>query len=89
MTEPGAGSDLRGMKCKAVRDGGYWTINGEKHFISQAFISDFCVLFAATGEEKTNKGIKKLISAVCFLCFLISVLVSVAGIVWYVWRDKK
>ena len=63
MTEPGAGSDLRGMKCKAVRDGGYWTINGEKHFISQAFISDFCVLFAATGEEKTNKGIKKLISA--------------------------
>ena len=34
-------------------------------------------------------AIKKLISAVCFLCFLIPVLVSVAGTVWYVWRDKK
>jgi acyl-CoA dehydrogenase len=38
-------------------------INGTKHFISQAEVSDFCLLFAATGEEQTGKGIKKRISA--------------------------
>ena len=63
MTEPGAGSDLRGMKCRAELDGDEWVINGTKHFISQASVSDFCVLFAATGEEETSKGIKKRISA--------------------------
>jgi len=63
MTEPEAGSDLRGMKCKAVRDKDYWLINGVKHFISQAAVSDYCVLFAATGEEETSKGRKKRISA--------------------------
>ena len=63
MTEPGSGSDLRGMKCKAVLDGDEWIINGEKHFISQASVSDYCVLFAATGEEKTDGVPKKRISA--------------------------
>jgi len=63
MTEPEAGSDLRGMKCKAVRDEDNWLINGVKHFISQAAVSDYCVLFAATGEEETDKGMKKRISA--------------------------
>ena len=63
MTEPGAGSDLRGMKCKAELDKDEWIINGEKHFISQASISDYCVLFAATGEDETDKGLKKRISA--------------------------
>ena len=63
MTEPGAGSDLRSMKCSAVLKGKNWIINGEKHFISQASVSDYCVLFASTGEEKTDKGIKKRISA--------------------------
>lgn len=63
MTEPGAGSDLRGMQCRAVRDGDDWVVNGTKHFISQAENSDFCVLFAATGEEQTARGVKKRISA--------------------------
>ena len=63
MTEPGAGSDLRSMRCKAELQDGEWRINGEKHFPSQASVSDYCVLFAATGEEETSKGIKKRISA--------------------------
>ena len=33
MSEPDAGSDMRGMKCSAVRDGDDWVINGTKHFI--------------------------------------------------------
>ena len=51
MTEPGAGSDLRSMQCRAERDGDDYIINGTKHFISHADIADFVILFAATGEE--------------------------------------
>ncbi|MEM8812125.1 MAG: acyl-CoA dehydrogenase [Pseudomonadota bacterium] len=63
MTEPDAGSDVRGMKTKAVRDGDDWLITGTKHFISNAQLADFVVLFVATGEEETSKGTKKRISA--------------------------
>ena len=63
MTEPGAGSDVRGMKTKAERDGDDWLITGTKHFISNARLADFVVLFVATGEEETAKGSKKRISA--------------------------
>ena len=65
MTEPDAGSDLKGMKTRAVKRGDDWVINGTKHFISNAQISDFVILFAATGEEETDKGPRKRIS--CFL----------------------
>ncbi|TPP09712.1 acyl-CoA dehydrogenase family protein [Rhizobium glycinendophyticum] len=65
MTEPGAGSDLRGMSCTARPDGDDWVINGTKHFISHANIADFVIVFVATGEEETPKGVKKLIT--CFL----------------------
>ena len=63
MTEPGAGSDVRGMKCSAVRDGSDFIINGTKHFISHADEADFVILFAASGEEETPRGKKKLITA--------------------------
>lgn len=62
MTEPGAGSDVRGMTCHAERDGDGWVINGTKQFISHADISDFIILFAATGVEETARGPKKLIT---------------------------
>ncbi len=65
MTEPNAGSDVRGMKTFAKKDGDDFVINGTKHFISHADIADFVILFAATGEEQTNKGPKKIIT--CFL----------------------
>ncbi len=62
MTEPGAGSDVRGMKCSAVRDGGDWVINGSKHFISGADHADFFIVFIATGEDDTPSGPKKRIT---------------------------
>ncbi len=65
MTEPGAGSDVRGMQCSAIQDGDDWIVNGTKHFISHANIADFIIVFIATGEEETAKGKKKKIS--CFL----------------------
>jgi acyl-CoA dehydrogenase len=63
MTEPGAGSDLRGMKASAKQDGSDWVLNGTKHFISHADIADFTICFMATGEEETPRGRKKLITA--------------------------
>ena len=63
MTEPDAGSDVRGMKCRAVRDGGDWLVNGTKHFISGAEHADFIIVFIATGEDETPKGPKKRITA--------------------------
>lgn len=62
MSEPGAGSDVRGMKCTATRDGDDWLINGSKHFISHADLADYVILFAASGEEQTAKGVKKKIT---------------------------
>ncbi|MCY3984859.1 MAG: acyl-CoA dehydrogenase family protein [Roseovarius sp.] len=63
MTEPDAGSDVRGMKCAARREGGDWVINGTKHFISGADHADFIIVFIATGEDRTPKGVKKRITA--------------------------
>ncbi len=62
MTEPDAGSDVRGMKCQAQRNGGDWVINGSKHFISGAEHADFFIVFIATGVDETPKGPKKRIT---------------------------
>ena len=62
MTEPEAGSDVRGMKCTARRDGGDWVVNGTKHFISHADVADFIIVFIATGEE--SRGRRRI---TCFL----------------------
>jgi acyl-CoA dehydrogenase len=56
MTEPDAGSDLRGMKTSAVEKGGDFVLNGTKHFISHVDHADYVILFAATGEEGVPRG---------------------------------
>nr|WP_255526631.1 acyl-CoA dehydrogenase [Saccharopolyspora sp. HNM0983] len=63
MTEPGAGSDVRSMTTRAVRDGDDYVINGTKHFISHADVADFVVLFATTGTEDTPRGPRNRITA--------------------------
>jgi acyl-CoA dehydrogenase len=67
MTEPGAGSDLRGMKATAVKDGSDWVLNGTKHFISHADIADFAIVFMASGDEDgpnaSGRGKRKKITA--------------------------
>jgi acyl-CoA dehydrogenase len=63
MTEPDAGSDLRGMKTTARADGDDFILNGTKHFISHADVADFVIVFAATGEEATKAGPKRKITA--------------------------
>jgi acyl-CoA dehydrogenase len=61
MTEPGAGSDLRGMRTKATREdqGGQsgWRIKGTKHFISHADEADFVIMYARTDDSTDGKAI--------------------------------
>jgi Acyl-CoA dehydrogenases len=63
MSEPGAGSDLRSMKTTAVRRGDDFVINGTKHFISHADHADFVILLAATGQEESDRGPRKTMTA--------------------------
>jgi acyl-CoA dehydrogenase len=63
LTEPGAGSDVMGMKTNARRDGGDWILNGSKHFISGPCMPDFAIVFAATGEDETPRGLRKRVTA--------------------------
>lgn len=56
MTEPEAGSDMRGMRTRAVRDGDGWRIRGTKHFISHATEADFVILIAVTGTDAAGRA---------------------------------
>jgi alkylation response protein AidB-like acyl-CoA dehydrogenase len=51
MTEPGAGSDLRGIRATAHREGDHWILNGQKTFISSGIMADIVVVAARTGEK--------------------------------------
>ncbi|GAA5164642.1 acyl-CoA dehydrogenase family protein [Pseudonocardia eucalypti] len=51
MTEPGTGSDLRGMQTVAVPDGDGWRLTGQKTFISSGISADLVVVAARTGER--------------------------------------
>jgi acyl-CoA dehydrogenase len=66
ITEPGAGSDARAIRTKAVRDGDEWVINGEKTFITGGNEADFCMVFAVTDPEKHAEG-RADESVTCFL----------------------
>jgi len=63
LTEPEAGSDIMGMKSNATRDGDDWILNGSKHFISGPIMPDFAIVFAATGEDETPRGVRKRVTA--------------------------
>ncbi|MET0199460.1 acyl-CoA dehydrogenase [Rhodococcus sp. RS1C4] len=56
ITEPGAGSDARNIKTRAVKDGSDWIINGEKIFITGGNEADFVMVFAVTDKEKGANG---------------------------------
>lgn len=56
MTEPEAGSDVRAIRTRAVREAGGWRIRGTKHFISHADESDFVILLARTGTDDAGRG---------------------------------
>ena len=57
MTEPGAGSDLAGMRTSAVRDGDEYIINGSKTFITNGIHADMVIVCAKTDPTAGSKGI--------------------------------
>ena len=61
MTEPGAGSDLAGIRTSAVRDGDDWIINGSKTFISSGINCDLVVVVCRTDPEAGHKGFTLLV----------------------------
>jgi alkylation response protein AidB-like acyl-CoA dehydrogenase len=56
MTEPGTGSDLQGIKTRAVRDGGDWVLNGSKTFITNGINADLVLVVAQTDPDKGAQG---------------------------------
>lgn len=61
MTEPGAGSDLQGVKTTAVRDGDYYIVNGSKTFITNGQNADLIIVVVKTDPTKGAKGTSLLI----------------------------
>ncbi|OBF24432.1 acyl-CoA dehydrogenase [Mycobacterium kubicae] len=60
MTEPGAGSDLAGIRTTAVRDGDHYVVNGAKTFISNGQSGDLFVIAARTSPDR-HKGLTLLV----------------------------
>ena len=61
MTEPGAGSDLQGMRTTAVRDGDHYVLNGSKTFISNGQLCDLVIVAVRTDPEAGYRGISLLV----------------------------
>jgi acyl-CoA dehydrogenase len=57
MTEPGAGSDLQGMRTTAMDQGDHFVMNGSKTFITNGYLSDVVVVAAKTDPTRGAKGI--------------------------------
>ena len=61
MSEPGAGSDLQGVKTTAVKDGDHYILNGSKTFITNGQNADLVIVVAKTDPSKGAKGTSLII----------------------------
>ncbi|MFD9944096.1 acyl-CoA dehydrogenase family protein [Nonomuraea sp. NPDC050547] len=61
MTEPGAGSDLQGIRTTAIRDGDHYVVNGQKTFITNGINSDLVVIVAKTDPDEGARGTTLLV----------------------------
>ena len=61
MTEPGAGSDLQGIRTSAVDKGDHYVLNGSKTFISNGIMSDIVIVVARTNPDAGHQGISLLV----------------------------
>ncbi|QBF47121.1 acyl-CoA dehydrogenase family protein [Janibacter limosus] len=61
MSEPGAGSDVKAMSTRAVRDGDHYVVNGSKTFITNGLMADLVILAVKTDPGAGRKGISLLV----------------------------
>jgi alkylation response protein AidB-like acyl-CoA dehydrogenase len=61
MSEPGAGSDLQGIRATAADRGDHYLLNGQKTFISNGQLCDLVIVVARTGAEAGHRGISLLV----------------------------
>ncbi len=61
MTEPGAGSDLQGVRTTAIDKGDHYVLNGSKTFISNGILSDLVIVVARTDPDAGAKGFSLLV----------------------------
>jgi len=61
MTEPGAGSDLQGLRSTAVRQGDHYVLNGSKIFITNGYLGDLVIVAAKTDPARGAKGTSLLV----------------------------
>jgi alkylation response protein AidB-like acyl-CoA dehydrogenase len=61
MSEPGAGSDLQGVRTTAVRQGDHYLVNGQKTFITNGINSDAVITVVKTDSDKGHAGISLLV----------------------------
>ncbi|MCK4786394.1 MAG: acyl-CoA dehydrogenase family protein [Desulfobacteraceae bacterium] len=60
-TEPGAGSDLGGIRTRAIHKDQYYTLNGRKSFITNSTVANFIIVFAKTDPDAGTSGLSAFI----------------------------
>lgn len=61
MSEPGAGSDLKGIRSTAIKEGDAYVLNGSKTFISNGYLADLIVVVCKTDPDAGAKGVSLLL----------------------------
>ena len=80
LSEADAGSDVAGMRTKAVRDGDHYVLTGRKLWITNASISDFYTVFAKTDADAGHRGISCFVVEKGFAGFSVSKLEHKMGV---------
>jgi alkylation response protein AidB-like acyl-CoA dehydrogenase len=83
ITEPDAGSDVAGIKTRAVRDGDEWVINGSKTYITNGLRADYIVLMTKTGDANDGRAHGSAASGSGFTVFVVDM--DLPGVI----REKK
>ncbi len=80
LSEADAGSDVAGMRTKAVRDGDHYVLSGRKTWITNAGVSDFYTVFAKTDAAAGHRGISCFVVEKDFAGFSVSKLERKMGV---------